>query len=111
MIVIIVPVLGVVLRPEFLEMFERRTDEGESFRPHTLREEGGDTGDAIAGEAVGGTSGLKFLRRGKIEEGIDSGFHGVEEGNRDAVVNDLECPPSLEGIADELGGIRERKVN
>lgn len=106
-----IPVLNVVVRPEFLKVFERGANDGEAFGPHTFREEGGDTNEAVAGDAIGGTSGFEFVGRGKGEEGIGGGFNGVKEGNGDTVVNDLESPPSTEGIANEMRGVRERKVN
>lgn len=91
---IVIPIFGAVMRPEYLKVFERGTTDGEAFRPHTFREEGGDTKATIAIDAIAGASGLKLLGSGKIKEIIKQGFHRVEYRNGDAVVNGLEYPPS-----------------
>ena len=53
----------VIVRPELAKVVEGRADNGEAFGPHTFREEGGDTDEAVAGDAVGGTCGLQLVGR------------------------------------------------
>lgn len=81
------------MRPEVAEVFERRAHDGEAFRPHTLREEGVDAGDAIAREGARGASSLELMGRGEGKEVNGGGLSGMDEGKGDAMVNDLEGAP------------------
>ena len=92
-------------------MVERRADDGEAFGPHELGEEGGDAGEAVAGDAAGGAGGLELLRHGQREERAPGGLNVAEEAGRDAVVGDLEDAPCLACMAYEREGIGVVEVN
>lgn len=97
--------------PKLAKMVDRRADDGEAFGPHELREEGGNTSDAVAGDAVGGASGLELLVDGEGEEGPAGALNVVEEVGGDAVVGHLEDAPSFACMAYELEGIRVVEID
>lgn len=81
--------------PELAEMIKRGTNDCEALRPHELGEEGGDASEAIARDAVGGTSRLKLLVGGKGEEGLAKPVNVIKEAYGYAMVHHLVHTPCL----------------
>jgi len=88
-----IPVFVAVLGPELAKTVERGANNGEAFGPHEFGEEGRDASEAIAIDAVGGTSCSVFVVRGEREEGFSEALNVVEKSDGYAMVEDLVDPP------------------
>lgn len=106
-----IPVFAVILRPESLEMLLRGSDNGEAFIPHALWEEGRDTSDTVARDAVRRAGGFELLLWRKREEGLTGYLNVIEDGGGDAMVDDLENTPSFACMAYEFRSIRVMEID